>query len=71
LPKQLDYAIPKTSRKVLMSHLVESVEDNLVTRKFYAEIPPRVESSLTEKAKELAPIFEAMGKWAAYLADSD
>lgn len=54
-----------------MSHLVESVEDNLVTRKFYAEIPPRVESSLTEKAKELAPIFEAMGKWAAYLADSD
>jgi DNA-binding HxlR family transcriptional regulator len=68
---QLDHAIPGISRKVLTSHLAELVKDHLVIRTSYAEIPPRVEYSLTEKAKELVPIFEAMGKWGTYLVVSD
>lgn len=68
---QLDYSIPQVSRKVLASHLAEMVKDNLVTRHSYAESPPRVEYQLTDKARELVPIFESMAKWGVYLIDSD
>ena len=68
---QLDYSIPKVSRKVLASHLSELVRDNLVTRHSYAETPPRVEYQLTEKGRELVPIFKAMADWGTYLIDSD
>lgn len=68
---QLDYSIPKVSRKVLASHLSELVKDELVTRHSYSESPPRVEYRLTEKARELVPIFEAMAGWGADLIDSD
>lgn len=68
---QLDHAIPQISRKVLTSHLAELVADKLVIRTSYAETPPRVEYSLTEKAQELAPIFEALGNWGTYLVESD
>lgn len=68
---QLDYGIPQISRKVLASHLSELEKDKLVTRHAYAETPPRVEYRLTEKAKELVPVFEAMAEWGTYLIDSD
>lgn len=68
---QLDYLIPQISRKVLTSHLAELVEDKLVTRQSYAETPPRVEYSLTDKARELVPIFQAMRDWGRYLVDSE
>lgn len=66
---QLDALIPKISRKVLTSQLTELVKDDLLTRHAYAESPPRVEYRLTEKAKELVPIFEAMAEWGTYLVD--
>ena len=66
---QLDYLIPQISRKVLTSHLSELVEDDLVVRQSYAETPPRVEYSLTDKARELVPIFMALGDWGRYLVD--
>lgn len=68
---QLDYSIPQVSRKVLASQLSELVKDELVTRHAYAESPPRVEYQLTEKAKELVPIFEAMADWGTYLIDAE
>lgn len=68
---QLDYLIPKISRKVLTSHLAELVEDNLVIRTSYPETPPRVEYSLTEKAKELIPLFKSIGDWGTYLIDEE
>ena len=66
---QLDYLIPDISRKVLTSHLSELVEDGLVVRKSYPEIPPRVEYSLTAKGKELIPIFKNLGNWGRYLIE--
>ncbi|MEO1807808.1 MAG: winged helix-turn-helix transcriptional regulator, partial [Bacteroidota bacterium] len=37
----------------------------------YAETPPRVEYSLTDKARELVPIFQAMRDWGEYLVESE
>ncbi|MFK7979830.1 MAG: winged helix-turn-helix transcriptional regulator [Saprospiraceae bacterium] len=68
---KLDYSIPQVSRKVLTSHLAEMVEDKLLTRQSYAETPPRVEYSLTDKAREIVPIFEAMRDWGRYLVDTE
>jgi len=66
---QLDALIPKITRKVLTTQLTELVRDDLLNRKSYAESPPRVEYSLTEKSIELIPIFEAMASWGMYLID--
>ena len=64
---QLDATIIGISRKVLTTQLNELVNDKLVTRTSFAETPPRVEYSLTDKGKELIPIFREIGKWGMYL----
>ena len=66
---QLDVSIPGISRKVLTSQLNELLSDKLISRKAYAETPPRVEYSLTEKGKELIPLFGAIANWGMYLVD--
>ena len=38
-------------------------EDNLLIRKIYPEVPPKVEYSLTEAGYSLKPILESMDKW--------
>ena len=46
------------------SHLVRELEeDGLVNRKMYPEIPPKVEYSLTEFGRTVAPILEALCEW--------
>ena len=64
---QLDAAIQGISRKVLTTQLNELVKDKLVVRTAFAEIPPRVEYSLTAKGKELIPIFQKIATWGSYL----
>ncbi len=66
---KLHALIPKISRKVLASQLSELVRDELLTRHSYPESPPRVEYALTEKSKEIVPIFEAMAEWGMYLVE--
>lgn len=66
---QLDAIIPGISRKVLTTQLNELLRDKLIERKAYAETPPRVEYSLTEKGRELIPIFASLGSWGMYLVD--
>jgi DNA-binding HxlR family transcriptional regulator len=37
--------------------------DNLITRKEYKEIPPKVEYSLTDAGKDLLPLFQKIDSW--------
>lgn len=57
-------AIPDISPKVLTDTLKNLEADGLIKRKMYAEIPPRVEYSLTDLGKSLMPILEQLISWA-------
>ena len=57
-------AIPDISPKVLTETLKNLEADGLVKRKLYAEIPPKVEYSLTELGRSLIPILNDLISWA-------
>ena len=56
--------IPDISQKMLTSTLKTLEADGYVTRKVYAEVPPRVESSLTPRSETLIPIIDNLIVWA-------
>lgn len=53
-------ALPGISSKTLTMRLRELEAYGLIERRVYAEIPPRVEYSLTEKGRELQPVMKAL-----------
>lgn len=57
--------IPDISQKMLTSTLRTLEEDGFVRRVVYAEVPPRVEYSLTDRSLTLIPIIEELIGWAA------
>ena len=60
---ELKKSLTGISQKVLTSHLRAMEESGLVNRKVYAEVPPKVEYSLTETGKSLNLVLDAMWKW--------
>ncbi len=62
--KALQREIPDISQKMLTGTLRTLEEDGYVNRKVYAEIPPRVEYSLTERAQSLLPLIDSLIEWA-------
>ena len=60
---ELKKSVGGVSQKVLTAQLRDMEESGLVNRKVYAEVPPRVEYSLTELGKSLNPILDAMKCW--------
>lgn len=60
---ELKKSIGFISQKMLTQQLREMEEDGLVKRKVYAEVPPRVEYSLTEDGMSLKPILDSMWAW--------
>ena len=60
---ELRKSIGNVSQKVLTSNSRSMEEDGLVKRKVYAEVPPRVEYTLTDTGMSLKPILDAMEKW--------
>lgn len=60
---ELRKSIGHVSQKVLTAQLRAMEESGLVNRKVYAEVPPRVEYSLTELGKSLKPILDSMWAW--------
>lgn len=60
---ELKKSIGSVSQKVLTAQLRDMEESGLVNRKVYAEVPPRVEYSLTEVGQSLKPILDSMWNW--------
>lgn len=57
-------AIPDISPKVLTETLKSLERDGMIKRKVYAEVPPRVEYSLSELGKSLMPVVAILIEWA-------
>ena len=55
--------IPAISKKVLTDNLRALEQDGLIERKVFAEVPPRVEYSLSPLGGSLRPIIDAMADW--------
>ena len=60
---ELKKSIGSISQKVLTSNLRSMEESGLLTRKVYAEVPPRVEYTWTETGYSLKPILDSMVEW--------
>lgn len=60
---ELKKSVGNITQKVLTSNLRSMEESGLVTRKVYAEVPLKVEYTLTETGYSLRPILESMLEW--------
>lgn len=60
---ELKRALPGVTEKMLTQQLRELEADKLVTRMVYAEVPPRVEYSLTDLGKSLRPVMNNIAQW--------
>ena len=60
---ELKKSIGHVTQKVLTAQLRQMEASGLLTRKVYAEVPPRVEYSLTPLGRSLKPIMDAMWAW--------
>ena len=60
---ELKKSLGNVSQKVLTAQLRAMEESGLLTRTVYAEVPPRVEYTLTELGKSLKPILDALWNW--------
>lgn len=60
---ELKKSIGSVTQKVLTAQLREMEANGLVTRKVYAEVPPRVEYTLTALGYSLKPVLDAMWSW--------
>ncbi len=60
---ELRRLIPGITQQMLTAQLRELEADGVISRKVYAEVPPRVEYTLTASGRQLQPILEALGKW--------
>lgn len=62
-PSELHKLLPEATPRVLDLQLKELVEDGLVSKTIFPELPPRSEYSITELGKTLIPIIDAMIDW--------
>lgn len=60
---QIQNALPTISPRTLSQRLDELEADNIITKRVYAEVPPKVEYSLTAKGQDLIPILRSMADW--------
>lgn len=60
---ELKRSIGSISQKVLTAQLRDMEEKGLVSRKVYAQVPPKVEYTLTETGYSLKPVLDAMSSW--------
>jgi DNA-binding HxlR family transcriptional regulator len=60
---ELQHSLPGISPKTLSHRLTQLEKDGIVKKKIYAQVPPRVEYSLTPKGSSLRSIIDQMRRW--------
>lgn len=60
---ELKRSVGNVSQKVLTEKLRDLEADGVITRTVYPEVPPKVEYSLTDLGRQLAPTLDAMAAW--------
>lgn len=60
---QIEDELPDITQKMLTKQLRELEQDGLISRKVYAQVPPKVEYSLTESGESLMPIMDMLCAW--------
>ena len=60
---ELRKLIPQMTKKMLTQHLRDLERDEIIRRKVYAVVPPKVEYSLTKHGESLKPILTLMSAW--------
>jgi DNA-binding HxlR family transcriptional regulator len=60
---KMSMMLKDVSKQMLTTQLRDLERDGLIKRVIYPEIPPRVEYFLTDKGKDLLPVFEALKDW--------
>lgn len=68
---ELKKSVGGISQKVLTANLRSMEEDGLLSRKVFAEVPPRVEYTLTETGCSLRPVIESMREWGEWYKKQD
>lgn len=62
-PSELQRKIPDATKRVLNMQLKELEDHELICKKIYAVLPPKVEYSLTPFGETLIPVISALGNW--------
>ena len=60
---QLEKSLAGISPRTLSQRLDDMEESGLITKRSFAEVPPRVEYTLTAKGRDLIPILKSMAAW--------
>lgn len=61
---ELRRLLPNITQRMLTNQLRELERDGLISRKVYAQVPPKVEYSITEFGSTLEPVLRELTKWA-------
>jgi len=60
---ELRRSLPKVTHKMLTQQLRELEQDEIIKRKVYAEVPPKVEYSLTLLGESIIPVIDLLREW--------
>jgi DNA-binding HxlR family transcriptional regulator len=60
---ELKREMPEITQKMLTLHLRELEQDGIIQRKVYAQVPPKVEYSLTEYGQTIREVLDVMSRW--------
>jgi len=60
---ELRRLMPEATQQMLTAHLRELTRDGIIHRKVYAQVPPKVEYSLTTLGRSLGPVFDKIYEW--------
>ena len=60
---EINNKLPDITQRMLTKTLRELEKDNIINRKVYPEVPPKVEYSLTDKGESVLPILDSLCEW--------